>query len=323
MDSYLDIARVILRASRRPMGARAILEAAHKAGVVPKHLRGKTQQKTLQARLSEDILHNRGGSIFYRTEPGQFALKEFLDDPSFPDKWKSQFPARRRTRDLKRPDNMAIQSAFAASLENVTISMSEFLRKLEASSVLAAMHPKEMQKRGYCGVWTFSIVRKADCVLAYRVGRYRDDRDTFANRRSIGFPGALAAGDISLFSTDRLGVTDCAIAVLQQDLDLSLATFERTPAHRPVIEGVTALTDLEGALDLVIVVSWESPDWFEPTTRKLSLNEPNWLCSSSRPNDMEDFEPWSARILEWLAAKEPKDIGHAEDYSATSCLPQV
>lgn len=304
MDSYLDIARLVLRARRRPMSARSILDAARKADVIPTHLHGKTQQKTLNARLSEDILHDREASAFYRTEPGQFALKEFLDDPDYPAKWKVEFPARRRTRDLKRPDSLAVTSELAMSLENISISMTEFANRVEASGALATMHPKEMKKRGYSAIWTFSVVQRSDEVLAYRIGRYRDDRDTFANRRSIGFPGALAADDMSLFSTDRLGVKECAIAVLQQDLDLSLATFERSEDQTPSIKCVTALADMEGQLDLVIVVLWESPDWFEPTTRKLSLNDPGWLRTSTLPNNINDFEPWSARILGWLASKD-------------------
>lgn len=313
MDSYLDIARIVLRARRRPMGAKSILAAARKADILPEHLHGKTQQKTLQARLSEDILHGREASLFYRTEPGQFALKEFLADSDFPAKWKVEFPARRRTRDLKRPGSLAIRRAMAASLENISISMSDFSERLDGSDAVAAMHPKDMKERGYCAIWTFSVVRRGDQVLTYRIGRYRDDRDTFANRRSIGFPGALAADDVSLFSTDSLGVRDCSVAVLQQDLDLSLATFEQSEKQIPKIECVTALADMDGHLDLVIVVLWESPDWFEPTTKRLSLNDPDWLHTRALPNDINDFEPWSARILGWLASKDRAALAYNQD----------
>lgn len=308
MDSYLDIARMVLRAQRRPMGARSILAAARTAHILPEHLHGKTQQKTLQARLSEDILHDREASLFYRTEPGQFALKEFLADPELPAKWKAEFPARRRTRDLKRPDSLAIPRTMAISLENTSISLSEFFARLDGCEGIAAMHPKDMNRSGYCAMWTYSVVRKNNQVLAYRVGRYRDDRDTFANRRSIGFAGALSASDVSLFSTDCLGVRECAISVLQQDLDLSLATFEISDEQIPKIECVTAISDANGHLDLVIVVLWESPDWFEPTTKRLSLNGPAWLHTSALPNDIEDFEPWSAHILDWLAAKDRANV---------------
>lgn len=304
MDSYLDIARTVLQAARRPMNAKAILEMAYTAGVVPSHLHGRTQHKTLQARLSEDILHHRDTSSFYRTEPGQFALKTFIDDPSIPDEWKIPFPARRRTRDLKRPNALAVRRSVARSIGSEMVVFDSIFGRSEFEHGLAVMDPDQMDDYGYCAVWTFSVVRRDDCVLSYRVGRYRDDRDAFANRRSIGFPGALSAEDVSLFSQDRLGVVDCATTVLQYDLDLSLELFERSSeigtSNRPKINGVIAVEGLKGVLDVVVVLSWYCPEWFEPTTRRLSVNEPKWLRSSIRPNDIEDFEPWSVRVFERL-----------------------
>ena len=101
MDSYLDIAHRVLSVARRPMSAKAILAAAHRSAIVPINLRGQTQVKTLQARLSEDILYHRSSSRFFRTEPGQYFLCELIADPDIPDKYKERFPARRRTRDLQ------------------------------------------------------------------------------------------------------------------------------------------------------------------------------------------------------------------------------
>ena len=306
MDSYLDIAQTVLQAARRPLNAKAILDMAYKAGVVPTHLHGRTQQKTLQARLSEDILHHRETSAFYRTEPGQFALKAFLYDPAIPVEWKVPFPARRRTRDLKRSHALAVHRSIVADIGARMALFDTVFERAEADGAVTAMHPDDMDARGYCAVWTFSIVRRVDCLLAYRVGRYRDDRDAFAGRRSIGFPGALAADDVSLFSQDRLGVVDCATTVLQYDLDLSLATFESGrdlySARRPAIDWVIAVEGMDGVLDVVVILSWFCPDWFEPTTRRLSLNEPNWLSSKVFPNDIDDFEPWSARVLPHIAA---------------------
>lgn len=313
MDSYLDIARTVLQAARRPLNAKAMLDMAYEAGVVPPHLHGRTQHKTLQARLSEDILHHRERSAFYRTEPGQFALKIFLDDPSIPQEWKVPFPARRRTRDLKRSYALGVRRSVAHAIGTRMTLFDAVFGRAEAEGAVAAMHPDDMYARGYCAVWTFSVVRRGDCVLAYRVGRYRDDRDAFADRRSIGFPGALAADDVSLFSHDRLGVVDCATTVLQYDLDLSLATVDgaddNASARRPKIDGVIAVEGMEGALDVIVILSWACPDWFEPTTRRLSLNEPNWLCSKSRLNDINDFEPWSARVLAHLGAAGEWDKG--------------
>src|SRR5437763_111510 len=84
LETYLEIAEAVLRAARRPLTARAILDAAYRGGIVPTHLYGKTQHKTLQARLSEDILLRKLESRFFRTDPGYFFLSELRSDPKIP-----------------------------------------------------------------------------------------------------------------------------------------------------------------------------------------------------------------------------------------------
>jgi hypothetical protein len=41
------------------------------------------------------------------------------------------------------------------------------------------------------------------------------------------------------------------------------------------------------------------PGLVEPTTRRLSLNDPRWLDLSSS-NDIDDFEPWTKATLDAL-----------------------
>ena len=185
LDSYLQVAQTVLRSARRPMSARAILDVAYKAGVVPTHLYGKTQKKTLQARLSEDILRRREASAFYRTEPGQFFLVEFLSDPDIPSEWKAKFPARRRTRDLKRDNTLAIKKSFLKNWPKPHADFQDFFMAATTDNALTYLHPDEMSKRGYCSTWTFSLVCRKDSVLAYRIGRYRDDRERLSLTRDL------------------------------------------------------------------------------------------------------------------------------------------
>lgn len=324
MDSYLQVAQTVLKSTRRPMSARAILDLAYKAGVVPSHLHGKTQQKTLQARLSEDILNRRESSAFFRTEPGHFFLVEFINDPEIPEEWKTKFPARRRTRDLKRENTLGVKKSFVERWRRSKCDFHDFFQQADEEGALSYLHPDEMRGSGYCSAWTFSIVLRKDCVLAYRIGRYRDDRDAFANKRSIGFPGALAMEDASLFSADHLGAQECSVSVLAQDLDLSLSTFDHSSTNRPRIDSVMVVEAERNEIDLVILLHWDCPDWFEPTTRRLSLNEPHWLCTSVLHNDMEDFEPWSTRVLaEWSESKEQARVGKKEYNRAADSVSKV
>jgi hypothetical protein len=290
------------------MSARGILDAAHRAQIVPEHLRGKTQHKTLQARLSEDILHHRSSSLFFRTEPGMFFLCELMSDPNIPEKFKERFPARRRTRDLQNESPLGISRRF---LEN----WREHFHRNGPSDFLTAADKQDAIRylpasgnSDYASVWTFSLVRRNEEVLSYRIGRYRDDREAFANKRTIGFPGAVTVSDRSLFSQLDYGATENALRVLLLDLDLSSQSFlDETPAL-PTPLCVFEEEGEDGVSVVLIVLEWICPDWFEPTTRRLSLNDPCWLNMSIQPNNIDDFEPWSKTVLSGLVSRE-----HVED----------
>jgi hypothetical protein len=157
-------------------------------------------------------------------------------------------------------------------------------------------------------VWAFSIVRRENQLLTYKVGRYRDNRDTFANRRSIGFTEMVGFEDASLFSDD-MGVTECGLSAVMTDLDLSRSAFG---ANKAIIQPTIsfALIAKETLPDPVFlfVMEWQCPSWFEPTARRLSLNEVRWTDATRPPNDIDAFEPWSA--VAFTALVEMKGAGH-------------
>lgn len=275
------------------MSAKGILNAAYRAQIVPEHLRGRTQHKTLQARLSEDILYHRNASMFYRTEPGVFFLCELISDPNIPEKYKEKFPARRRTRDLQKESPLGISRAFLREWCNGSHSddVGDVFRAAEESDAFRYLPSPDNNE--YATVWTFSLVRRRSEVLSYRIGRYRDDRDAFANKRTIGFPGAITASDRSLFSQEDYGATDNALNVLLLDLDISPQSFSEGSPNRPEPLFAFEVEGDDGVMVLLVVLEWTCPDWFEPTTRRLSLNDPCWLDLTVWPNNLDDFEPWS------------------------------
>jgi hypothetical protein len=48
-------------------------------------------------------------------------------------------------------------------------------------------------------------------------------------------------------------------------------------------------------------MDWVCPEWFEPTTRRLSINDPSWMNMRVKPNNLEDFEPWTLAALDAVA----------------------
>ena len=298
MDTYLEIAEWVLRAARRPMTPSAILQAAYRAGIVPTHLRGKTQHKTLQARLSENILSNRLESKFYRTDPGRFYLTEFRFDPNLPERFRDPFYARRRTRDLPKSPALAIKKSFFDKLlirqPLDTLNLLESAISQSALGYVCADNDIE----GYILISTFSIVRRRKSVLSYRMGRYRDDRDAFANRQSIGFREIVSYNDRTFFSHDKFGLSDCSLNTVLSDLCLSRRSLDQHASAYPprVLFSLRPENGRDKSM-LLVVMDWRCPDWFEPTARRLSLNDMRWLDLTSRLNNIDDFEPWSADVI--------------------------
>lgn len=304
MDSYLDIAERVLRAARRPMTANGILNAAYRADIVPDHLHGKTQHKTLQARLSEDILYFKLDGRFFRTKPGYYFLTEFESDPGISDKYKDHFSARRRTRDLFRTPALAFGRDFIERSRSTCFDdWHELVKDASNAGALKYIDPKISQE-DFLPVWSFSIVRRDECVLTYRIGRYRDDRDCFANRRTIGFPAMVSYFDQTLFSRHDMGATECGLNAVLIDLDISRNAFENSGRiSLPSVSFVLYVVNGEDQPALLFVMEWGCPNWFEPTMRRLSLNDVRWMDATVQPNDIGDFEPWSLATLEVLQQK--------------------
>lgn len=298
MDSYLELAAQVLRAMRRPMTPSGILTAAYKAGIVPTHLHGRTQHKTLQARLSEYILHHRQDGVFFRTAPGFFFLTEFESDPEIPDQYKDHFSARRRTRDLFREPALGFKNDFINGLTQRRFNDWNALVELATKADAVRYIEPGGAEADHSPVWTFTLVRRGSSLLTYRIGRYRDDRDCFAMKRTVGFPSMLSYFDRTLFSSNDLGAADCGFRAVTTDLDLSVNAFKvKDGIVAPGIAFALITAVPEGNQSVLVVMDWKCPEWFEPTKRRLSLNDTRWLDLAIQPNNIEDFEPWSLATL--------------------------
>ncbi|WP_342629780.1 winged helix-turn-helix domain-containing protein [Nguyenibacter vanlangensis] len=298
-NSYLKIAEEVLKNERRPLSPRAIIAEAYKSGIVPCNLYGKTQHKTLGARMSEDIISKRDRSQFYRTSPGKYFLRDFLNDPAIPEDLRQPYQARRRLRELVRGPTLAIMSGRVTQLASsgLMIEPSRVLRLL-VRGVHTYINPRKGHE-GFYVVRPFVCVFKGTHVLTYRVGRYRDNRDNFFAKRSIGFSTLVTPHDQTLFNAKDAGILDVGVRATMIDLDIlcggadSGELSSKAELHKFVLSH-----DEPGTGDLLAVVSMECPTWFEPTRRRLALNDLEWMDIRNRVNNIDDFDPWSRSVLE-------------------------
>jgi hypothetical protein len=68
-------------------------------------------------------------------------------------------------------------------------------------------------------VWSFVVVSRETNVLTYRIGRYRDGRDTFLKKRSIGFFRPVRDTDRTLFDLNDHGIVSSGVRAATLDLD--------------------------------------------------------------------------------------------------------
>lgn len=297
MDAYLSLAEEVLRRVRRPLSAHQILRAAYENGMAPPHLRGRTQHKTLGARLSEDILHQRDASRFYRTAPGRFLLRELADDDSIPEELRRPIVTRRRRRNLAQKRSLAFHRSELepARLGSYAIDTSAVLNLIEHGSFHYATSAPQ---RGLdeVVVWAFMLVIRSGYVLTYRQGHYREHRDTFMHRRTIGFYTPVADDDLSLFERTDHGIVSSGVKALAADLDLHEKELWPVLNERSKLE-TFLYPQAHPSSDLLAVVAFSCPDWLDPTSKRLAINDLEWLDLRSPPNHCEDFDPWSQVIL--------------------------
>lgn len=303
MDAYLKIAASVLEAERRPLSPKSILEIAYRRSLVPSHLHGRTQHKTLQARIAEDIVERREHSLFFRTEPGRFFLRKFLADEDLPEEFRSEFPARRRIRELVRAPALAIEY-------EVLEQIAERDTPIDPNKIFEALRdekfryddPRNKSAR-LVFLRSFVCVYRGHDLLSYRVGRYRDDRDSFLARRSIGFSSFIDAEDRTLFNFGSFGIVEAGVRATKIDLDIPNISDERMNAQ---LGYFIWSASGNGPTDLLAVIDFECPKWFEPLKRRLALNDLRWLDISKPVNDINDFDPWSRLVL----------LAHYRSYSA-------
>lgn len=271
---------------------------AYRRGLVPPSLFGRTQHKTLHARLSEDIVARRDRSAFYRTAPGRFFLAVFLGDSSIPEEFRAPFPTRRRMREIVRGPSLALRRSDLASVTTGSrrLTPAKILGLLDAGRY--SYEDPQVNRATEVFVRSFVCVRRQDDVLSYRLGRYREDRDPFLSRRSIGFSTLVHEREHTLFNMNDLGIVDSGVNAAKIDLDVPLFAheFEGSDTYASLSHFLW-VRQPHGVSDLLAVIFFRCPDHFEPLKRRLALNDLRWLNMRQPVNDVDDFDPWSKGFL--------------------------
>ncbi len=300
-DAYLAMAVRVLREARRPMTPAQILDHARAQRLVPPWLSGRTQDKTLQARLSEDILHSGNGSRFFRIAPGLYFLRDFIGSEDIPPAWHREYYARRRSKQLKSESVLVIsrQHIDHLNLEGFTHSFQPVLDAYR--SQFAYYMPRKVAESTHSvkQLVTYVLVTHGVSILCYRRGRFSNAAVSLVGSQSIGFGGHISERDLDLLGPDEIGMHRNACRELTEELRIEglVADQAITLRRLGVVGAINSDRSAEGTKHIAVVMKYQCKSKAEPVKGELSINGLRWMDLREKVNDIGVFELWSQYIL--------------------------
>ncbi len=287
---------------RTPMSAREIMLIAQANGLMPDHLHGAAQHKTLHARISVDIAKNREDSRFFRTAPGRFFLRSLIGDPSLPTSYRSEYLASPRKKELRRDLVLAINldgELHGPGPAGAPISVDALQRYFDAEEfgyhpyATAAKNPK------LAIVHSFVVVYRPGAVLSFRSGKFTPQTDPLYGRRSVGVGGTVFISDVDMLFDSLHGVIANGITELTYSIGLPRRLAERARYEGEVRAwGGLLLPSSKSHPQLVhVIMSYRCPPEFSPSKSALSTNDVRWLNIHDLPNDLSDYDQTSRHLL--------------------------
>lgn len=291
MNSYLQLAEAVLRKTKQPLSAPEILEAAYRLQLVPEHLFGKTQHKTLQARLSEDLLRNRERTTFARVAPGRFVLRSRLD---VEDQSSEEFIAPLRAYQLKKFD---VICADREELESIWKDRESFV---PLTSILAAFSKQVPLVEAEQSLQLVHLRLLVSIKSLGRVLTVNSQRDpSYGQGRSFGFLGYLKSVDIDLFSRDHLGLKEASFRTLQEQTGLPPQLIVQTikTVELDSIDCLSLLDSSEAQNSVVVLTSFECDQPEKFASHIPAHRSPRWVRLPSEINDVTSLDPLSQKIF--------------------------
>jgi len=284
---------------KMPLSSRQIIQLAYLHGLMPRHLHGSTQHKTLGARLSEDILRFKQRSRFFRTKPGRFFLRSFLKDKSLPIDYRTSIVARRRKRDLKTKNIACLPSALLENSEafkkgsHITPeAFSHFVK----GGLVCYRDLKDIDD-SVVPIYAYVVIRRGESTLVHAKGAYSERRSTFVGRLMIGFPVPLCHDDMTLFELESHGIVSAGLTATAIDLDLEFSAEFPSFEEDARLDALIPVSGEKGEVALAGIVLVQAPADFEPAGRRLSVSELRWLSLNNSGIRVRDLDPWSKNLL--------------------------
>jgi predicted NUDIX family phosphoesterase len=269
-------------------------------GLFSDKVAGETPWQTLKSKLSVHIRKYGSESVFIRTSPGHFYLRELLGDPwelYEADPWR---PSSSGERVVTFPSSILdsvdrFQGLVAPSVGvRDMVLCSSFLRPMDRRSA--------EQDDAHKQVLVYILVRRPGQILAYRRGTFSLTDRMLVGNDCVGFGGHVNDTDIDLFSDELVGIRGAVARELLEELTMPIADRDQLT----VGEGFSVVgylnddsSDVGRRHFAVVVEYWvANPNqWDRPIRGEESIAKVRWLSTESAVSKAEHFEYWSQLVL--------------------------
>lgn len=304
VSQFLAVAEAAIRDRKIPMSAKEIYDYGRDNGLFSDSMSGRTPWQTMKSKLSVHIRTRGEDSVFVRTSPGRFFVRDLLNETSGQiyesAPWRPP-PSKERVvvfhqRELQRLGRFQgikrdADDYYAALFRGTACT------ELNRSSAEADDDHKQ--------ILTYVLVTRGDDVLCYQRGSYNRTEDMLRGLGCVGFGGHVNAEDRDLFANDDAGILRAAARELNEELKLPTADRLRLAAN----EGLRVIGLLNddsssvGRRHFAVLLEYQVSDdayWSTPQRGEKSINQLRWIGRTDDV-DLVRFEYWSQLALRTFA----------------------
>jgi len=252
-QTYLRVAEIVLADALQPLKAREIVDRGIERGLFGDHVLSRTPEKSMQARLSTDILNKAGQSKFIRTQRGRFTLRsKLLNAEQAPDTSQpqqsvahSEYVAERRVFRIPSEEVLCVgEHAFkdVLTFQGIDTDANPILRQLLKQESISYVSRSEAELRNDAKQFiTYVLVQCGQRLLFFRRSYLSRAAEFLRGSKCFGFGGHVSAADADILSLGDRGLEACARRELIEELQFPIAERENPGAQAHLTENTSAL----------------------------------------------------------------------------------
>jgi predicted NUDIX family phosphoesterase len=298
--TYLWVAETVLRRHRRPLRARQIVTFGLDDGLFADQDISRTPQKSMQARLSIDILKKGERSRFLRTDRGKFFLRELYKEEAgntAHDSGLEEYTAIRRAPNPPSEQVLVIpQEAYSGILDfqGINLAYDSVLERLTATGKLTHIPRTEAETNSaFKQFVTYTIIQQRDRILSFRRGQYNRAASFLRGARCIGFGGHGTEDDLNIFTFSDRGIRANAAREISEEIKLASGRPEIEPNELEALGFLNDDSSDVGVRHVAAVLRFWAPetdDWKHPQRGEASISQLGWMKTAGFEIDLLQFE---------------------------------